>query len=201
MTTPTSTQRRGRPPSGGREEILRATLELLEERGVAKLTTKAVAERAGVSEGSVFYHFTDRAGLLIAAFVQSLGPMHLEVSPEPDLRAALGTISEAVQTFLAPGVVVLVAAQGDAELRERVGEFMRENDYGPHRGVESIGAQIAARQREGQVRADVDPRVIARMILSDAFFRALAPRLVGHDRGPVERAAFLDTLVTMLTPA
>lgn len=180
--------------------MLRATHELLEERGVAKLTTRAIAERAGVSEGSVFYHFTDRAGLLIAAFAQSLGPMHLDVEPDPDLRRALGDISEGVQAFLARGSVVLVAAQSDAELRERLGDFMRENDYGPHRGTEMIGGLIADRQARGDVRADVDPRVIARMIISDAFFRALAPRLVGHDRGRIERDAFLDTLTTMLTP-
>lgn len=180
--------------------MLRATHELLEERGVAKLTTKAIAERAGVSEGSVFYHFNDRAGLLIAAFAQSLGPMHLDVAPDPDLRRALTDISEGVQAFLERGAVVLVAAQSDAELRDRLGEFMRENDYGPHRGTELIGALIAGRQARGEVRSDVDPRVVARMLLSDAFFRALAPRLVGHDRGRIEREAFLETLTTMLTP-
>src|SRR4051812_50101602 len=65
-------RRRGRPPSGGREAILEATLALLRERGVARLTTRDVAERAGVSEASVYYHYTDKAGLLRAVFEAGL---------------------------------------------------------------------------------------------------------------------------------
>ncbi len=93
----TTGKRRGRPPSGGREEILRATHDLLRERGMAKLTTREVAERAGVSEGSVFYHFEDRFGLLKAVFERALGPLHLDeidparmttsVRPSPECRS------------------------------------------------------------------------------------------------------------------
>src|ERR1700744_2180176 len=77
MKTPGQTasrvhRRRGRPPSGGREAIVDATLALLRERGVARLTTRDVAERAGVSEASVYYHSTDKAGLLRAVFTAGL---------------------------------------------------------------------------------------------------------------------------------
>src|ERR671939_1356561 len=65
-------KRRGRPPSGGREAIREATLALLRERGVARLTTRDVAERAGVSEASVYYHYGDKAGLLRAVFEAGL---------------------------------------------------------------------------------------------------------------------------------
>jgi AcrR family transcriptional regulator len=199
MTSPGRT--RGRPPSGGRAEILRATLALLREKGVAKLTTREVARRAGVSEGSIFYHFTDRPGLLTATFEHTLGPLHLGPpvdSGEVDLRAFLLESAQQIEDFLEDGLVVLMAAQADLELQERLGAFMRENDYGPHRGVASIGADLAKRQAAGAIRADVDPHVIASMLINDAFQRAALPKLVGHDRGMASREAFVDTLLTLI---
>jgi AcrR family transcriptional regulator len=206
VTPPTRT--RGRPPSGGREEILRATLALLRDKGVAKLTTREVAERAGVSEGSIFYHFTDRPGLLIATFEHTLGPLHLvqgtggadPPSATPDVRAVLRQSSEQIEDFLGGGLVVLMAAQADVELRERLGAFMRANDYGPHRGISAIGAYLGECQASGAVRADIDPLVIASMLINDAFQRAALPKLVGHERGLIGRDAFINTLMTLISP-
>jgi AcrR family transcriptional regulator len=46
-------RRRGRPSTGVREAILQAATDVLAERGVAGLTTKAIAKRAQVAEGSI----------------------------------------------------------------------------------------------------------------------------------------------------
>src|SRR5262245_31306955 len=50
-----------------REKLLRATLELLRERGYSGLTTKEVASRAGFSNGALMHHFQTKADLVIAA--------------------------------------------------------------------------------------------------------------------------------------
>lgn len=192
---------RGRPPSGGREEILKATHELLRERGMAKLTTREVAARAGVSEGSVFYHFEDRFGLLRAVFERSIGPLHLEeVQHGSDLRQVVTTMSESIEAFLTGSLDVLIAAQSDAELRDSLHAYMLENDFGPHRGIAGIGAYLAGQQEAGLVRADVDPKVVASMIVNDAFQRSSVPKLVGNRKGIQPRTAFIDSLLTMITP-
>ncbi len=195
-------KRRGRPPSGGREEILRATHDLLRERGMAKLTTREVAQRAGVSEGSVFYHFEDRFGLLKAVFERALGPLHLdEIDPaDDDLRRTFTGMSESIETFLTASLDVMMAAQSDAELRDSLHAYMLESDYGPHRGVAGIGAYVAMKQQAGVIRGDVDPKVVASMIVNDGFQRAAVPKLIGSRKGIQPRPAFVDTLVAMLTP-
>ncbi|MEO6510932.1 MAG: TetR/AcrR family transcriptional regulator [Nocardioides sp.] len=202
MTTTGKT--RGRPPSSGRDEILRATHDLLRERGIARLTTREVAERARVSEGSIFYHFTDRPGLLKAVFERSLGPLHFEPpsdDADDDLRTTLGRISARIESFLTDSLDVLMAAQADSELRDALHGYMLDNDFGPHRGIAQIGQLIAARQAAGRVRDDVDPTVVAAMIVNDAFQRASLPKLVGHRKGIPSRKAYLDTLVVMLAPS
>jgi DNA-binding transcriptional regulator YbjK len=49
---------------GMRERILRATLTLISTEGVAVLTNRRVASAAGVSLGSLTYHFTSQTELL-----------------------------------------------------------------------------------------------------------------------------------------
>lgn len=194
---------RGRPPSGGREEILKATLALLRERGIAKLTTRGVATAAGVSEGSIFYHFTDRSGLLQAVFEQSLDTLkNLSIAAYvgDDILATLSGFSRAIAEFLDSGLDVLMAAQADAELREAVIAFLLGNDYGPQRGIASIGRYLAQQQEAGAVRADVDPRIISYMVVSDALQRAAQPKLFGQRRGVPGQDAFFTALMTLIAP-
>jgi AcrR family transcriptional regulator len=200
MTTTGRT--RGRPPSSGREEILRATHELLREKGIARLTTREVAERAGVSEGSIFYHFIDRPGLLKAVFARSLSPLHLEPAGASgdDLRSVLDTMSRRIEAFLTDSLDVLMAAQADVELRDALHGYLLENDFGPHRGIAQLGDYIAGLQAASVVRSDIEPTVVGAMIINDAFQRASLPKLVGHRRGIPSRKQLLDTLVTMLAP-
>ncbi|HEX4190231.1 MAG TPA: TetR/AcrR family transcriptional regulator [Marmoricola sp.] len=198
----TTPRRRGRPPSGGREDILRATVALLGERGMAKLTTREVAERAGVSEGSVFYHFEDRSGLLKAAFETALEPLHLQRPnlATDDLRTTITGMSEAIAAFLGSGLDVMMAAQSDAALRDSLHAFMADSDYGPHRGIAGISAYIRLKQQSGEVREDVDAAAVASLIVSDAMMRAAVPKLIGNRKGVGSRKAFVDNLLVMLEP-
>jgi AcrR family transcriptional regulator len=198
----TTQKRRGRPPSGGREEILRATHDLLRERGMARLTTREVAQRAGVSEGSVFYHFEDRFGLLKAVFERSLEPLHLQPAAleAEDLATTVAHLSEAIERFLASSLDVLMAAQSDSDLRDALHAYMLASDYGPHRGIASIAGYVAAQQQRGVVRGDVDAKVVASLIVNDAFQRAAVPKLVGNRKGIQPRTTFVETLTRMLQP-
>ena len=47
-----------------RERILRATLRIIGEQGVGRVTNRAVAAEAGVSLGSLTYHFATQSDLL-----------------------------------------------------------------------------------------------------------------------------------------
>lgn len=58
-----------------RARILDSALELFSAHGVAKTSTKKIAEAAGVSEGLIFHHFPDKMALLhaIAASRRTFG--------------------------------------------------------------------------------------------------------------------------------
>ena len=56
----------GRPPSGARERVLEAGLEVLKAEGYAGLTTAKVAARAGQNKALISYHFGSKQGLVAA---------------------------------------------------------------------------------------------------------------------------------------
>jgi AcrR family transcriptional regulator len=60
-----------------REEILLATLEQVEDRGMSSLRVSDVADALGVSTALIFYHFDTKDALLVEAF---------EFAVERDLR-------------------------------------------------------------------------------------------------------------------
>jgi len=56
-----------------RERVLRASLELIDERGLAALSMREVARRAGVSHQAPYHYFADRQAILAAAAERGFG--------------------------------------------------------------------------------------------------------------------------------
>src|SRR5512141_905832 len=57
-------------------EIVAAVLALARERGPDAITTQAIADRIGVTQGAVFRHFQDKEAIWLAVFAwvrESLG--------------------------------------------------------------------------------------------------------------------------------
>jgi len=85
-----------------REAILDATLQVLLRDGYAALTTTRVADRAGVSVGSLYQYFADKRELTLALVDRYVGAMHEAVAQvvdpadpsevEPTLRRALAAL-------------------------------------------------------------------------------------------------------------
>lgn len=53
-----------------KERILNASLALLNEQGVAKVSTNAIADAADLSVGNLYYHFKNKDDILMALFSQ-----------------------------------------------------------------------------------------------------------------------------------
>lgn len=198
-------KRRGRPPSGGREAIVAATLALLREQGISNLTTRAVAARAGVSEASVFYHFGDRAGLLSAAFKSGLEPLaYIATLPvaegeEPlDRDVVLQRVGRALEDFFDQVLPVLVAAQADTELRDALAEYLRENDLGSHRGVEKISAYLRHEQESGRLDAELDVEAVAVMLIGSALLQTFQRMMLRRDGSLPAPEHVVDTLNQLL---
>lgn len=81
------------------ERLCAAALELLVERGYEGATTRAIAERAGVSEVTLFRRFPTKLALFQAA-IRALSP-HIAIPvPSGDLRGDLLALAIAYHEFV-----------------------------------------------------------------------------------------------------
>jgi TetR/AcrR family transcriptional regulator, regulator of biofilm formation and stress response len=67
-----------------REQLVRAAIEVIERDGVAALTHRAIAERAGVSLASVSYHFAGIDELVSTALRQATEELVATLRAQPD---------------------------------------------------------------------------------------------------------------------
>lgn len=201
---------RGRraPSAGVREAILAATLDLAAEQGLAHLTTKEVARRAGASEASVFYHFGDKVGLLQEAMVTGLEPL-MELDPAVLAGAAGGSVSESLleiatslERFFDRALPVLGAVQGDSELRTAFGERMTERDLGPHRGIALLGDSLTGMQQRGLVDPAVDVEAVALVVIGSRLLRSWQRYLFGpqHHQQLPDLARTMRSMADLLPP-
>ena len=159
-----------------RAKLLEATLAVVAEVGYARASTRAIAMAAGVSEGTIYRHFPDKAALFLATVLESNTAVVAWVTRLP-ARAGEGTvegnlIDAAVQlASLRDQILPLeLAIAADPELaaqRQRV--IAAAGPSLPPGPPEAIAAYLAAEQRLGRVRGDVDPREAATMLLGVLF--------------------------------
>jgi len=153
--------------------ILDAASELFAERGYASTTTRAIAERAGVNEVTLFRKFQNKRGILEALgarWAEHMAGLAVPRLPaEDDTRGTLETLAdmEVRQASEAgPAAMRLVL---DARVSPEIAEVMGS---GPNENFAGVAEYLKARQAAGDLRRDIDPHVMA-----EAFF-ALTSQIV-----------------------
>jgi AcrR family transcriptional regulator len=119
-----------------RQRLLAAAVELIPERGWAAVSTRVLADRAGVTPSVVHYHFLSLAALLNEAVV---GVFRAVLAEADAVLDAARTPAEAVEAMLASvdrytgadptsllGVEAYLAATRDEQLRDQIGGLVQE---------------------------------------------------------------------------
>jgi len=170
-----------------RQKLLDTAAELIAERGWAAVSTRMLADRAGVAAGVVHYHFGSVPALLRQAALAAIGGMLDQIAPAlqaaggPDelvalMAGALDGYDGTDPTSLLFAETYLAAAR-DAELRDALGEQVR-------RFRRSLADRFAA-QRVADPEATA--AVLAAAIDGVMLHRPLAPGLTAADVTPVLR--------------
>jgi AcrR family transcriptional regulator len=157
---------RGRPPSIREEDLLDAARDVFRAAGHGT-TTAAIARRAGVSEGILFYRYKSKEALLAAV-------IHRETRPPEALREIARTagersLAENVGRVVGAVLATVLRAHPFLELAEtspssheiRRALFSRTRKPPPQRIVELIAEYFEVEMRLGRVRR-IDPIPVAR---------------------------------------
>jgi AcrR family transcriptional regulator len=163
------------PPDERRSMIVSATLPLLLEHG-DRVTSKQIAEAAGIAEGTIFRAFADKDEI-IAAVVESA------LDPEP-LEAALSDISGALpfEDGLAAAIVIMQQRVFDIwRLVSSVGTRFHEMTRRP---MADSGALVRIFEAH-RARITVEPIVAARLLRA-LTLSTTHPMLAGEPKSPNE---------------
>jgi AcrR family transcriptional regulator len=184
-----------------RARLIKATRHVVRGAGYAHASTRAIAHAAGVAEGTIYRHFPDKASLFFAAVLEANAPVVEWVTALPD-RAGTGSVEDnlvdaAVRlASLQDDVVPLeLAIAADPELAAHRRKVMA--DAGPSLPPgppEALAAYLAAEQRLGRIRADLDPTEAAAVLLGVLFAVGTLPPIAEHGLGP-DRVASAVRLV------
>lgn len=165
-----ATSRKREQSELSRERLIEAATRLFAERGYRDASVQAIGEAAGISRGSIFWHFGSKEGLLWAVVQRAFARWEAEMLvPEVgDARGqeAIGRALRAHRRFLADEggtlrllFVLMFEALGPRP--ELAGEFARL-----HRDLRVVATPwLEEAVADGDFRDDVDPEAIVTLII------------------------------------
>lgn len=198
-----------------REALLLAGLAAFAEQGLDAPSLDAICARAGYTRGAFYVHFKDREDFLVAAMERVLGPFLdavISSGDEPsDVARTVQRFVELVHVVRAggggvarPGAVpvppALAPAQGTVQLHRLLEACARSPRLRVglirllHEAIERVGRTATAGQAGGTVRADVDARPLAAILVTLAL-GVIAALEIGV---PLDLAAMRDGVLAFV---
>ncbi len=162
-TTEGAQRRRGRP-GYDLESVLQAAVEVFNERGYDGASMEDLSKRMGIAKSAIYHHVSGKEELLRMALDRALDGWSEAAERARELDAPAierlemlvrGTVA-VLETRL-PYVTLLLRVRGNTDVERAAMERRRSFD----RLVASLVEQA---ERDGDVRADVDPKVTARLL-------------------------------------
>lgn len=167
------------PPDERRSMIVAATLPLLLANG-EMVTTRQIADAAGIAEGTIFRVFADKDAVIAAAIETALDPAPLEDA----LRAIDRTLP--LDTRLEDAVAIVQQRVVDMwRLVSNIGARFHEHAHaqGPLADSDALVALFA--EADARTQVGVEPAVAARLLRA-LTLSVTHPMLAGEPMAPAE---------------
>jgi AcrR family transcriptional regulator len=185
-----------------RQYILQATERMIQSRGLARLTNKEIAQEAGIAEATLYKHFETKEALILAAIQENL-PDFLTVVRED--RIGQGTIEANVQDIAVATIryyrkllPLATALFADTGVLAHFRLWMQEQKGGPLSLYEIVANYVAAEQRLGRLKPEIEPFSFAALLLGACHQYVFVQYFQGHDPFPVSEDQFVAGIVQTL---
>ncbi|MGP3913534.1 hypothetical protein [Nonomuraea sp. 10N515B] len=133
------------------------------------------------------------------ALLQDRLPLWLSILHALSDRVGKGCVSDNLLPVAQAGIDYYIDVQSAAlpvftspNVTVRFRQAIRDNGLGPRTETAPLAAYLAAEQRLGRVRSDVDPEASARLLIAGCFHRAYIEMFVGAEAGPTCEASAVE---------
>lgn len=159
----TGSRGRGRP-GHDLDSLLRIAAVVFHERGYDGTSMEELAKRLGITKSAIYHHVSGKQELLRRTVDRALDAL-LAVTAEPESRKgpAIDRLRHVVRRSVhvlieeQPFVTVLLRVRGNSEVERDALARRREIDA-------FLGALVAEAERDGSLRADLDPALTSRLL-------------------------------------
>ncbi len=167
------------------ERILLAAADLFAERGYEAVSMNDIARQAGASKANVFHHYTSKNDLYLAVVRRACTHSRERLT---GLGSPQGTLSERFNTF-ARGMLGDMLEQAQVTriiLRELLldgeqrGPELAERVFGDN--FAALVAVLKEGQKQGVLRHDLDPAMVATLLIGANVFFFEARDVLRHFR-------------------
>jgi AcrR family transcriptional regulator len=149
-----------------RRKIIDAAVDLFSERGYAATGLGEIIDRVEMTKGALYYHFDSKESLASAIIDESAVTIlaaldDLPASPAPALEGMI----HGVFTF-ADLIRTDKLARTGSQLARTMCDFTDAASRAYRSWLATMSAQAARAQSQGDLRADLDPEVVAELIIT-----------------------------------
>ncbi|WP_459501416.1 TetR/AcrR family transcriptional regulator [Bacillus sp. C1] len=135
-----------KPNVVNKQQLLRAAKEMIAEQGMEKLTLKAVAERANVTQGTVYYHFKTKEQLLLEVTESFCKSSWSQVETDFSVEKALHSAkSRCTQDSMYHHLFFQLVASGlqNEVIKERLGELLHYENQELQKGLVQVWGETS----------------------------------------------------------
>jgi AcrR family transcriptional regulator len=179
------------PTEARRREIVAAVLLLARERGPDAITTQAIADRIGVTQGAVFRHFRDKEAIWLAVFDWVRGALGTALDAAIDRAGSpLAKLEHAFVAHVAfvaanPGVPRILVHELQYPGDTRVRHAVRATIAGYRRRLARLFAQAKAC---GELPSDLEPALATVLFIGAVQGLVIHASLAGGEAAMARRA-------------
>ncbi|MFC7384624.1 TetR/AcrR family transcriptional regulator [Sphaerisporangium rhizosphaerae] len=162
-TAPVTPPRRGRP-GYDLESLLAVAVKVFNERGYEATSMEDLSRRLGITKSAIYHHVSGKDELLRLAVDRALDGLSEAARETAALEGrAIDRLEHLVRRSVhvlverLPFVTLLLRVRGNTKVERRALARRREFDH-------MVGELVRQAGAEGDVRSDVDPAVVSRLL-------------------------------------
>ena len=180
-----------------KERIIQAAIDLFHERGYQAATTKAISERAGINEVTLFRHFGNKEGLMKAVIDTFSIPEHLlnriDTHLKGDLEHDLPFLVRQYHEIVEQKEQVILISLKEAGTFPELDELIAHIPTVYKERLKTYFKQMVA---NGKIRQE-DPETLATSFMYINFGYFFLKNRIDASKGPIPLDSFIENNIAL----
>ena len=185
------------------QQIVDAVEKLMITKGLARVTTKEIAQATGLSEGALYRHFSHKEDVFFVVLQKHLpvlvDVLDRQVAGTKTVRENLIEIALAVLSYYEQLIPINASFFADTDLLNRFREALRQIGGSPRLLHERVADYIEEEQRLGRIEPHLPALSIASLLLGSVHLYGFMRQMLGENPFDTTDRQFVENITQIVT--